>query len=266
MLPARLIPGMESSVVRMASHALGRGCAVVNGSLLCWKSDNANYKYTSAPPATALNHVGSSSYVGSHFNNECSIRYGAVYCWGNLLVGKQNDQTAERHDGRIRDLTAVSAVAARLGGACALMKGAVYCWGSNDYGELGLGTTTAKTYEPIPRLVPTMASGVTAIASNGYTVCAIKAGDLYCWGVRQDGQMVSDVVEYKRNVAVTTPTLIGGLGAGVKSVAIGSSNTCVVTASGGVMCWGDNIYGQLGNGNETDSATPVAVIGISGVL
>ena len=45
------------------------------------------------------------------------------------------------------------------------------------------------------------------------------------------------------------------------SVSAGLSHTCGVTPSGATYCWGDNGYGELGNGTTTSSATPVAVSG-----
>jgi alpha-tubulin suppressor-like RCC1 family protein len=48
------------------------------------------------------------------------------------------------------------------------------------------------------------------------------------------------------------------------SIAAGVNHTCALTTTGGVYCWGDNGYGQLGNNSISNSHVPVQVVGAGG--
>ncbi len=55
----------------------------------------------------------------------------------------------------------------------------------------------------------------------------------------------------------TNPKLVA------KSITAGYRHTCAVLSGGSVQCWGDNEFGQLGDGSTTNSSTPVTVSGIT---
>ena len=57
--------------------------------------------------------------------------------------------------------------------------------------------------------------------------------------------------------------VVGVSGASLIAVG-GGGHTCAVVGGGAVTCWGNNDFGQLGDGTTTYSSTPVDVVGVSG--
>src|SRR3712207_4745846 len=64
------------------------------------------------------------------------------------------------------------------------------------------------------------------------------------------------------------PVEVGGLGGGVEQIAAGQSHTLALKEDGTVWAWGDNFFGELGNGIngiKADSPEPVRVKDLEGV-
>ena len=62
--------------------------------------------------------------------------------------------------------------------------------------------------------------------------------------------------------ATSTPFNVTNVVAGsFASVSAGSNATCGVTTSGSGYCWGNNGFGQLGNGSTSNSTAPVRIAG-----
>jgi alpha-tubulin suppressor-like RCC1 family protein len=104
---------------------------------------------------------------------------------------------------------------------------------------------------------------VTAISAGEDHNCALLAtGGIKCWGKNGNGQL-GDGTYTSRSVPVPVSGLVGG----VTAVTVGGSATCAVTTGGAARCWGDNQFGQLGDGTTSDRNTPVDVNGLaSGVM
>jgi alpha-tubulin suppressor-like RCC1 family protein len=98
------------------------------------------------------------------------------------------------------------------------------------------------------------------VATKNHTVYLKSDGTVLAWGNNANGQLGDGSTTQKNS-----PVPVGGLTGVVTAVAAGNDHTVALTSDGTVWAWGSNIFGQLGDGTTTDSATPVTVGGLSGV-
>ena len=238
-------------------------CAInVQGGVSCWGYGgwgllgNSNGSSSSEPvTVTGLTSGVTQLALGQH--HSCALTtQGTVKCWGAgwysaLGNGNGSDMYAPV-DASL--LTAkVKQITAGYQHNCVLTTtGGVKCWGWNGYGQLGDGTFSEIT---TPKDVIGLTSGVVQISTTyGHTCAVLTNHTLKCWGLNDQGQLGDGTYTTQ-----TVPVMVQGLNGNVKSVSTGRFNTCVITLTNAVKCWGYNGWGQLGNGSTASSVSPVDV-------
>jgi alpha-tubulin suppressor-like RCC1 family protein len=154
--------------------------------------------------------------------------------------------------------------------SCALLpNGRIACWGDDQSGELGNGMMTSS-------LTPVAVSGITnatAITAGQEHTCALLAGGgIVCWGYNGDGELgngtstgpstCTDPENGDSDVCSTTPVPVSGI-TNATAISAGGYDTCALLSGGTVDCWGNNHWGELGDGTTVSRSTPVPVSGIT---
>lgn len=221
---------------------------------------------------------------------------GPAYCWGTFLYGDETDATSPRLVTAPAGEDFVSIEASDDFSCGVAASGDAFCWGLAGYeGRLGDGTTEDRR-TPTRVLAPEgvrfrqLSDGfyhtcgitvsdalycwgwsvgptplefslpgspaLTEIGGGWAHMCASTAGGMiYCWGDNSVGQLGNGTVE-----PTHVPTPIAEPNGQYVQLAVGGGHSCALTTEGAVYCWGNNVYGQLGNGTlSAGSSTPVHV-------
>jgi alpha-tubulin suppressor-like RCC1 family protein len=210
------------------------------------------------PPHTAAGVTGGAA-------TSCAVTASlSAACWGQMTG--DNSPLPTVHTSAVPvQLPAgkVSAISAGYGGCAMVRTGglaiSLRCWGDNQWGELGNGTTTdAKA----PVKVSGLPSPVQSVSSGGSHVCAlVHNGGAWCWGFNDNGQLGDGSTTNR-----STPVTVTGLPLNLAQIASADDHTCALLVNETVDCWGLNNAGQLGDGTTSNSSTPVAVAGLTGVV
>lgn len=137
--------------------------------------------------------------------------------------------------------------------------GSVRCLGYNEFGQLGDGSTVNSSRTPVEVLG--IGTDAVAVSSAGGHTCAVtRARGLKCWGANWFGRLgANSDVPFS-----AVPLDVYGLSSGVRFFDGGGYHACALTEAGQVKCWGNNMFGQLGDGTTEHRNVPVDVKGIPG--
>ena len=224
-------------------------CAIVNGAGRCWGSGalGSGTNLSSLVPVSVngldsgLTDISASTY-SSGGSTACAIRNGATYCWGRDIgngTGTGSDVPVA-----VAGLSSgVTSIANGGHGDCATMNGEAYCWGTFNQ----------------PTAVAGMSASVTAISVGNQHTCAIAGGQVYCWGNNDYGQLGYNPM-LGGVLPLTLPNAISGLPSPVTAISANNLFNCAI-ANQTAYCWGDNVFGQLGDAPQPTFA-PTQVQGL----
>ncbi|MCQ9377948.1 hypothetical protein [Methyloversatilis sp. XJ19-49] len=260
----RLSTGVSAlSVTAGDDHSLAVGS---DGNLYAWgsNSDGQRGDGSTFPPGRPVQvslpaGVSARSLAAGATHSLAMGSDGMLYAWGGNSDGQLGDGSYTGRATRLQvSLPAgVSALGVAAGGVHTLAMGSngtLYAWGGNEYGQLGDGSAAFRT-PPVRVSLPAGVSALDIAASGDHSLALASDGTLYAWGGNAVGQLGDGSTSDRTTpVAVSLPAGVSALG-----VAAGASHSLVAASDGRLYAWGENRYGELGDGSTLQRTTPVQV-------
>ena len=209
--------------------------------------------------------------------HNCALTHdGQLFAWGDNQFGQVGDGTTTSRNepvpvntsGVLAGKTFTAVAAGRAHNLVLTANGQLFAWGDNPYGQLGDGTDSNWRSTAVAVITSGVLSGkvVTAVAAGAdHSVALTSTGELFAWGNNIWGQLGDGTTAPLRDQP--TAVIMSGALAGktVTAIASGENHTLALTSDGQLFAWGNNEFGQLGDGTGFHRLTPVAVV-MSGAL
>ena len=197
--------------------------------------------------------------------HSCALHQdGTISCWGANRGGQLGNGTSEDSlvPVKVQGITDATAITT-ADHSCALHEdGTISCWGNNRNGRLGNGTEN-DSFVPVKVQGITDATTITTygIDRSGHSCALHEDGTISCWGYNEYGQLGNGRGGSDGDHS-SVPVQVQGI-TDATTITTNSGHSCALHQDGTISCWGNNDYGQLGNGTENDSFVPVQVQGIT---
>jgi alpha-tubulin suppressor-like RCC1 family protein len=239
------------------------GCAVHGGAASCWgwnffgQLGNGETVDGFEPIAVPISGDESWASVATGLYHACALTTeGKARCWGSGPTGELGTGDESVTGSPVPLPVAGDHTFAKLRAGthtCGLTPaGALFCWGGGLTGAVGDGTLE-------PRFSPVeIAPGTTFrdVATSLWATCGVKTdGAVLCWGTNEMGEL-GDGSPLGTRRPVPGP-IAGDLT--LLSVDAYASHFCGLTVDLGVVCWGRNDTGQIGDGTVANALEPVLV-------
>jgi hypothetical protein len=281
-----VVPGITSAVALVASHTYT--CVLLReGTVTCWgdstegelctpemcsESPTAITRFTNAV-AISLLVEGLSAY------SLCALEdNGTVECLSTessaspvTITGLRNVRSIDAMCALLGDGTvtcwnygssesvAIAGIerAVSVSGSCALLNDAtVTCWAGDPPDATTVYSWTADP--PVPTTVEGVADVIDVADTPTHRCMVLHGGAVKCAGNDSYGQLGDGAIRYGYDSVLVD---VLGLDDAI-AVAVGAWHSCALLRGGGVKCWGENLFGQLGDGTTEDSSVPVTVRGL----